>query len=156
VEEEDEEDEGDEAQRAETVAYMRSFMQCTRPPPTSVTRAGKGALLLKRRLKGAKAPVWSKALLSNGLECRSSVGGCKLRFVCRSEDVWFATAASRKMKRSGGGGSSSAKRRKLPAVLDGKGKDGPNALSGLGAGKMAPLPKAHILKPLPDVAGSSS
>jgi len=149
VEEDDDEEEGDDAGRAETVAYMRSFMQCTRPPPPVVMRSGKGALLLKRRLKAAKKPVWSKSLLSYGLECRSAVGAHKLRFVCRSEDVWFKPS-----KRRPPPSSSAPKRRKLSAVLDGKGKDGPNALSGLGAAKMAPLPKQHVLKPLPETGSS--
>ena len=166
-EDDDDEDDGDEAGKAETVAYMRSFMQRARSIASLPKSNGRGALLLKRKLRSPRKPLWTKALLSNGLECRSTVGSCKLRFVSRSEDVWFVAAACSaksaggKKKRSGGGGGGGGKRRKLASALEGKGsKDGPNALSGLGSGKMAPLPKQHVLKPLPPkeetaAAGSS-
>jgi paired amphipathic helix protein Sin3a len=162
VEEDDDEDEGDEAGKAQTVAYMRSFMQRARST-ASLPKGSKGALLLKRRLRSPRKPVWGKAMLSNGLECRSTVGSCKLRFVARSEDVWFIAAAcgakpaGGKKKRGGGGGGGGGKRRKLASVLEGKGsKDGPNVLSGLGAAKMAPLPKQHVLKPLPETTAAAA
>jgi len=93
--------------------------------------------------------MWDKAVLRNGLECRAAVGSCKLRFVTRSEDIWFAnglrTAAKRASSHPGGG---AAKRQRLSAMLAGTREGGPNALSGLPPPTPAPLPRAHKLKPV--------
>ena len=43
-------------------------------------------------------------------------------------------------------GGSGAKRRKLGTLLDGRSKDGPNALAGQPAATPAPLPRDHTLK----------
>ena len=54
------------------------------------------------------------------------------------------------------GGKQTMKMRNKQVIWDDKGsKDGPNALSGLGAAKMAPLPRQHALKPLPETAAAS-
>ena len=92
VEEDDEDDdeEGDEAGKAETVAYMQAFMQCTRVPTIPKK------LLIKSAMR---SPKWDVALNRPGLECRSAVGSCKLRFVCRSEDLWLANTKRLKAKR---------------------------------------------------------
>ena len=94
-EDDDDDDDGDEAGKAETVAYMRSFMQRARSIASLPKSNGRGALLLKRKLRSPRKPLWTKALLSNGLECRSTVGSCKLRFVSRSRTCgsWRPPAA---------------------------------------------------------------
>ena len=107
-----------------------------------------------------RAPDWGKALLRNGLECRSAIGSCKLRFVCRSEDFWFANQGPRKaMKRaakSANSGGSSAKRQRLKAFCEARAGSGPNALAGLDKPARAPLPRSHELKPIePAGAGAS-
>ena len=89
--------------------------------------------------------------------CSAVVGSCKLRFVTKSEDLWYSNvkrkAAKRAARKPGG---SSAKRQKLGAFLDGKGRDGPNALAGLPAATPAPLPREHKLKPLEEAPPASS
>jgi len=139
VEDEEEEEEADDV-AVETVAYMQAFMQAPRAP------------LLPRKLlrkSTMRTPSWDKALLRQGLECRSAKGSCKLRFVGRSEDLWLSNvqrlAAKRAARRPGG---SRAKRQKLSALLEGFHGDGPNALSGQPAATPAPLPCKHTLKPL--------
>ena len=106
------------------------------------------------------APSWERALLHQGLECRTQLGGCKLRFVCRSEDVWFSNNPPRapaKRTRARPGGSA-AKRRKLTTLMQKKlGKDaGPNALSSQPTATPAPLPSAHKLRPLPEAEAVAS
>ena len=51
--------------------------------------------------------------LDNGLESRAAAGSCKLRFVCRAEDVWYAPR-----KRKSAGGQAGAKRPKLEQWLE--------------------------------------
>ena len=138
-EDDDDDDDGDEAGKAETVAYMRSFMQRARSIASLPKSNGRGALLLKRKLRSPRKPLWTSPSSPTALECRSTGGLSKLRFVSRSEDVWFVAAARSakssggKKKRSGGGGGGGGKRRKLASALEGKGsKDGPNALLGAG------------------------
>eukprot|EP00966_Prymnesium_polylepis_P306878 7091326-Prymnesium_polylepis.1 len=92
LDENDEDDEGEEGEDEEEEAevetgdwsaYMDSFVQ------TSSGRGQpKGArIVLPRTARKLAARSWEGALLLNGLECRAQVGGCKLRFVSRSEDV---------------------------------------------------------------------
>jgi len=145
-EEEEEEEEADEAGKAESVAYMQSFVLSA--ASTSLARAGRSRLLLKRTTAMRKR-AWEKAVLRNGLECRAAVGSCKLRFVTRSEDVWFAnglrTAAKRASSHPGGG---TAKRQRLTAMFGSARDNGPNALAGLPPATPAPLPRAHKFKPV--------
>jgi len=140
----EEEEEADEAGKAESVAYMQSFAHSA--ASTSLARAGRSRLLLKRTMAMRKR-VWDKTVLRNGLECRAAVGSCKLRFVTRSEDIWFAnglrTAAKRASSHPGGG---TAKRRKLKALFVAR-DGGPNVLAGQPPPTPAPLPRAHKLKP---------
>ena len=154
VEDDDDEEEMDDTAKAETVAYMQAFMQCTRTPSLPARTGNRGGLMRKA---GKRAPDWDVALLRPGLECRSAVGSCKLRFVCRSEDLWLANvkrkAAKRNAKSTTGG--SSTKRQKMTAFLESKqGKEGPNTLGGQPAAKRAPLPREHTLKPLEGAAAS--
>lgn len=146
VEEEDDEEEGNETGKAETVEYMRSFMRCSRAP--SLPPRSKRGLLLRK--SAMRPPVWGKALLRHGLECRSAVGSRKLRFVSRSEDLWLANTKRLAAKRAAAAsipGGSSAKRRKLAVLLEERlGRDGPNALVGQPAATPAPLPRAHTFK----------
>jgi len=142
VEEEDEEEEGDDAGKAEAVAYMQSFLLSKRS--AALPRASR---MLRR--KAMRRPSWEKALLRNGLECRTAVGSCKLRFVWRSEDLWFANtprAIAKRTSRKPGG--SAAKRARLAELLEQRmGRDGVNALAGLGAATRAPLPRDHVMAP---------
>ena len=94
---EDEEEDADEAGKAETVAYMQAFMQCTRAPSLPARSGRNGQLLLKSAMR---TPSWTKALNRPGLECRSAVGSCKLRFVSRSEDLWFSNVKRPAAKRT--------------------------------------------------------
>ena len=96
VEDDDDEEEMDDTAKAETVAYMQAFMQCTRTPSLPARTGNRGGLMRKA---GKRAPDWDVALLRPGLECRSAVGSCKLRFVCRSEDLWLANVKRKAAKR---------------------------------------------------------
>jgi len=143
VEEDEDEDEGDDATKAECVAYMQSFMaKSSRTIPRS-------AHLLRRKTATA-SPKWDRALLRHGLECRTQAGGCKLRFVWCSEDLWYANNPPRTKRTRARAGGSAAKRQKLAGLMSRKlGKDsGPNALTGQPPATQAPLPRMHTLKPL--------
>ena len=146
-EDEDEEEEADEAGKAESVAYMQSFVLSA--ASTSLARAGRSRLLLKRTMAMRKRS-WDKAILRNGLECRAAIGTCKLRFVTKSEDAWFANTPRSAAKRaSAHPGGASAKRQRLSSLLDARRSDaGPNVLTGLPPATSAPLPRAHKLKAL--------
>jgi len=148
VEEEDEDEEDhDTAGRAEAVEYTKSFVL--------VSRASRSKMMLRRTAKAAERAA-EATVHRNGLECRTAIGSCKLRFVSRTEDVWFANVARKAAKRASlsSKGGSAAKRQKLSALLGGSG-GGPNALEKAPAPSRAPLPKQHKLKPLPEADGAA-
>lgn len=124
--------------------YMDSFVQtpCSRSLP-------KGTRIALRRTARAAA-CWDKALLLNGLECRAPPGNCKLRFVSRSEDVWYSNSPRTRAKRAAGAARcGSSKRQRLQSFMNSRMGEGClNALAGLGPPQSAPLPSEHKLKPL--------
>ena len=122
-EEDDDDDEEESAQRkAEWAAYMESFVQVASASGgrgagasrKGAAHAGGAAVLLPRTVRRTpRVRNWKKVLLLNGLESRAAAGSCKLRFVCRSEDVWYAPR-----KRKSAGGDAGAKRPKLEQWLE--------------------------------------
>lgn len=149
ADDEEEEDDAPDAAKGEWSAYMQSFVLTS-------TRATASRVLLKRTASSAAAPESGAGVMLNGLQCRSTVGGCKLRFVWQTEDLFFGGAVARWGKRSGSLGGSRVKRRKLARFCDahkGPAGDSHDALHGVGPGTPAPLPHSHKLKeaPLPDV-----
>jgi hypothetical protein len=93
---------------------------------------------------------WEKALLLNGLECRAALGGCKLRFVSRSEDVWCSNVRRNSIKRAASAlANATVKRQRMASLLEAPPSDpSANALAGLGKPTAVPLPSQHVLKPL--------
>ncbi|KAL1524465.1 hypothetical protein AB1Y20_019359 [Prymnesium parvum] len=148
-EEDEDEDEETEVETGDWSAYMDSFVQtsCGRSPPK-----GSHPVLL-RTLGKVNAVSWDKAVLLNGLECRAQVGGWKLRFVTRSEDVWYSNVRRNPAKRAAASSRRNAsKRQRLQSIMDARqseaGVNAVNALAGMGAPQRAPLPSAHKLRPL--------
>ena len=116
----------------------------------SVDKAQRSKMLLKRTAAMRKR-AWDKTVLRNGLECRSAVGSCKMRFVTYSEDVWFANTARHAAKRASRNlGGSPTKRLRLGSYLESRlpREGAQNALLGMPQPTSAPLPSAHKLKPL--------
>jgi len=143
-EEDDDEEEQDEAGKAEAVEYTKSFVL--------VSRASRSKMLLKRTT-ATRERQWDATVQRNGLECRTAIGSCKLRFVTRSEDVWFANTLRKAAKRASRSvqGGSKAKRQKLEGLAEKrlpKDAGALNALAGMPPPSRAPLPKQHKLKPL--------
>jgi len=148
--EEDEEEE-QEAESGDWSAYMDSFIQTT----CGNTRPkGSSSSVMMRRGSRSTVKRWDKAVLLNGLECRAAVGGCKLRFVSRSEDVWYSNVKRSSAKRAAAAEASEAsKKRRLATLLESRPKDtATNALAGLGPPSAAPLPCKHTFKPVDGAA----
>lgn len=125
---------------------MDSFVQ------TSSSRSlPKGArVMLPRNVQNLSETNLDKALLLNGLECRAQVGTCKLRFVSRSEDVWYSNMPRTAAKRAAAAARrESHKRQRLQNFICARySETGSNVLAGLGHPQPAPLPSAHKLKPV--------
>jgi len=152
-EEGDEEEEEDQvhaepAEKSEWAAYMDSFVQVSSSAAQPARR-----LLLARALRKSKARPWRRVVLLNGLECRAAIGSCKLRFVNRSEDVWYSNTPRGSEKRKASREASRAsKKQALTRWLDERseqrGRDAAhNALSGLRATGPVQLPNASTWKP---------
>ena len=61
-------------------------------------------------------------MLLNGLECRAAMGGCRLRFVATSEDLWYANAV-RKSKRAAAEAAVATKRQRFSKWLEQQPRD---------------------------------
>ena len=102
----------------------------------------------------APAPA-APDLVSEGLHpvrlppAAAAAGGCKLRFVSRSEDVWYSNARKSAKRRAGVQAAASAKRQRFNSWVEQRPRDAQaNGLVGLGAPCAAPLPSAHEFRPL--------
>jgi hypothetical protein len=136
-------------------------------------KASSSALVLSRALRRTRSRSWARGILLNGaaardpnatgprsacraasltspppspragLECRASIGTCKLRFVNRSEDVWYAN----KRKRAA---AVQQKRQLLDRWVQqrARGADD-NALHGLHSRPAVALPNAQTWQPEP-------
>ena len=148
VEEEDDDDDDavDAGEKGEWAAYMASFVHVA--AAAAGPKGRKGAVLLSRGARRTRKRAWGKAVLLQGLESRAAVGSCKLRFVSRSEDVWYANAAGGGRKRGAKRDAlAAAKRQRLAGWLQKQPRDADaNALAGLPPATPAPLPKMHKLK----------
>ena len=144
--EDEDEDEEDEVAKAEAAELTKSFVLVTRE---------KRSRMLLRRTASTKQRRWDSTVLRNGLESRIATSTCKLRFVYKTEDVWFSNTkrkAATRAKRSSTSGGSGAKRQKLSGLMEMRlSRDGAGAINALAGGlppKRAPLPSHHVLKPL--------
>jgi hypothetical protein len=144
--EDEDEDEEDEVAKAEAAELTKSFVLVTRE---------KRSRMLLRRTASTKQRRWDATVLRNGLESRIATSTCKLRFVYKTEDVWFSNTkrkAATRAKRSSTSGGSGAKRQKLSGFMEARlSRDGAGAINALAGGlppKRAPLPSHHVLKPL--------
>jgi len=152
-EDEEEEEVMDGAEKAEWAAYMDSFVQVLSSAQTARLKSSSAPLMLSRTARRTRARAWSKSVLYNGLECRAAVGTCKLRFVSRSEDLWFANTRRGDAKRKAAHDDTlKAKRQQLAKWVEGRAEGRPrelqnNALHGLRSNGPAQLPNATTWQP---------
>ena len=102
--------------------------------------------MLSRALRRTRSRSWARGILLNGLECRAAMGTCKLRFVNRSEDVWYAN----KRKRAA---AVQQKRQLLDKWVQQRARGAEdNALHGLRSCEPVALPNAQTWQPEPSKA----